>query len=212
MSHAWVPLCVCMSVPTCLVGVRTVHHDVRFWRGCCVLRHIRVNGFFLAKENTIVITSVKIRKATAETENAPNQMGVQNRKYAHTYSTGKRRMAIPPPAGASARWVYGGSPTWLSSALCLGLQHHCLHGTYQSPRYGQYWWRQGNQKERESTLGGQRMGMKMEKQASQILNYSVKYEKRQDQMREEDKPQRANKYCLMAKWLLWKSFTEDRVD
>lgn len=187
MSHVWVPVCVCASVPTCLVGVRTVHHDMRFWRGCSVLRHICVNGFFLAEENTIFIFCAEIGRATAtaETEKAPNQIGVQNRKYTHRY--GKRGMVIPPPAGASARWVYGGSPAWLSSALCRGLQHRCLHGTSQSPRYGQYWCRQKKQKERESTLGGQRMGTMADKGTIQILTYSEKYEKRQDQMREEGK-------------------------
>lgn len=209
MSHVWVPLCVCMSVPTCLVGVRTVHHDVRFWRGCCVLRHIRVNGFFLAKENTIVMTSVKIRKATAETENAPNQMGVQNRKYAHTYREKENGNT---------------STSWCQCSMGLrGFANMAVQCSLPGPSASlptrhipitSLWpiLMETGKPKRESTLGGQRMGMKMEKQASQILNYSVKYEKRQDQMREEDKPQRANKYCLMAKWLLWKSFTEDRVD
>lgn len=57
---------VCLRfVPMCLVGVRTVHHDVWFWRGCSILRHVRVNGFFLDKENTV------FRKE------ASNQMGAQ---------------------------------------------------------------------------------------------------------------------------------------
>lgn len=90
---------VCASVPTCLVGMRTVHYDVRLWRGCSILRHISVNRFFLAKENTLFrkegndAPDINRRTATAESENAVSNgctnLHSCNYMYTHTLADGK---------------------------------------------------------------------------------------------------------------------------
>lgn len=139
--------CVCASVPTCLVGMRTVHYDVRLWRGCGVLRHVRINGFFLAKENTIFRKEGNSTRYWQISSNSrDNAVSRCTNLRIMDWRRWKRGRVLPPPAGASARWVYGDLPTWLSSALCRDLRHHFRHGTSQSPRYGRYWWRHRDRK------------------------------------------------------------------
>lgn len=80
-------ICLCLCISThrpCLVGVRTVHHDVWFWRGCRILRHVRIDQFFLAKENIIIKEANS--KGRSE-KKASNQSAPQRRKKVAGYTS-----------------------------------------------------------------------------------------------------------------------------